>query len=48
MTGMFLCLVGILYLMTAISYVIDGNIGMGIAFSCYSLANIGLYMAGKV
>ena len=48
MSGILLIIVGILYVMTGISYYIEGNTGLAIAFLAYSLANYGLYLAGKV
>lgn len=47
MTGLLLMAVGILYLGTAISYYIDGNTGMAIAFTCYACANFGLYIGAS-
>lgn len=47
MTGVLLGSVGILYLGTSLSYLLDGNLGMAIAFTSYSIANIGLYIAGS-
>ena len=47
MTGYLLVGVGILYGLTALSYVYDKNLGMALAFLCYALANVGLYYGGK-
>lgn len=47
MTGILLGAVSVLYFSTGISYLLQGNPGMGFAFLCYALANIGLYMGAK-
>ena len=46
MSGILLGIVGVLYIFTGINYFLEGNIGLGIAFLSYSLANYGLYLAG--
>lgn len=46
MNGFLLALVAVIYLWVAINYTISGNTGMGLAFAAYSVANIGLYLAG--
>lgn len=47
MTGTLLIVVGVLYVMTGLSYLSDGNVGMCIAFICYAGANFGLYLGAK-
>ena len=39
--------VGVLYVVIGILYFLKGNWGNGLAFICYSLANIGLYFGAK-
>lgn len=46
MSGILLILVGILYLLSSVTYFIHGHIGLGIAFLCYAISNYGLYLAG--
>lgn len=47
MTGALLLGVSVLYLGTAISYIIQGNPSMGFAFLCYALANLGIFYGAK-
>ena len=47
MTSYLMLVVCLLYFAIAIGYYINGNIGLSIAFFCYSLANIGLYISGN-
>lgn len=35
-----------IYLIVGVNYVYQSNIGMGIVFGAYALANLGLLMAG--
>ncbi len=45
MTGIFLGAVSLMYLFAAANYIYTGNVGMGIAFLSYAIANYGLWMA---
>lgn len=46
MSGLLLAIVGVIYLGLAITYYVEGNMGMCITFSAYAVANAGLYIAG--
>ena len=39
--------IGVVYLLVAIQLLLEGKIGLGIAFLGYSLGNVGLYIAAK-
>ena len=40
-------LVAILYTGIGIGYFIAGNLGLGIAFICYAMANLGIWWSGR-
>ena len=48
MSSIAIGLVSILYLVAAFGYYKAGKHGLAMAFVCYSLANIGLIMEGKI
>jgi len=39
--------IGVVYLLVAVQLLVEGKIGLGIAFLGYSLGNVGLYIAAK-
>jgi hypothetical protein len=39
--------IGIVYLLVAVQLLLEGKVGLGIAFLGYSLGNVGLYIAAK-
>ena len=39
--------IGVVYLLVAIQLLVDGKIGLGVAFLGYALGNVGLYIAAK-
>ncbi len=47
MASSLIIIVGILYLITGLDFLIKGNYPMFIIFTSYSLSNVGLYLASK-
>ena len=39
--------IGVVYLVVAIQLLLEGKVGLGVAFLGYSLGNVGLYIAAK-
>lgn len=39
--------IGIVYLLVSVQLLLEGKVGLGIAFLGYSLGNVGLYIAAK-
>jgi hypothetical protein len=39
--------IGVVYLVVAVQLLLQGKVGLGIAFLGYSLGNVGLYLAAK-
>ena len=39
--------IGVVYLLVAIQLLVEGKIGLGVAFLGYALGNVGLYIAAK-
>lgn len=39
--------IGVVYLLVAVQLLLEGKLGLGIAFLGYSLGNVGLYLAAK-
>jgi len=39
--------IGVVYLLVSVQLLIEGKVGLGIAFLGYSLGNVGLYIAAK-
>jgi hypothetical protein len=48
MSGPLIIIVGIIYLFVGIDLIIKGQVGLGIAFLAYAIANVGLFMATLV
>ena len=44
MSGWLIALTGVVYSWVAIEQYMKGNIGLGIAYTGYAFANVGLYM----
>ena len=44
MSAQLIAIIGIVYLYVAVSLILKGQVGMGIAFLGYSLGNVGLFM----
>lgn len=42
-----LLVVGLIYTLVALVYLVEGKTGLSIVFLAYALANYGLYLAGK-
>jgi hypothetical protein len=47
MASWLIALIGVVYLLVAAQLLLEGKIGLGIAFLGYSLGNVGLYLAAK-
>lgn len=47
MTGILLIIVGVLYIGVGMGYAAQGNWGMAFAFTCYALANYGIYLGAR-
>jgi hypothetical protein len=39
--------IGVVYLVVAVQLLLQGKVGLGVAFLGYSLGNVGLYIAAK-
>ena len=39
--------IGVVYLVVAVQLLLEGKMGLGVAFLGYSLGNVGLYLAAK-
>lgn len=39
--------IGVVYLLVAVQLLLEGKVGLGIAFLGYSFSNVGLWMAAK-
>jgi hypothetical protein len=39
--------IGVVYLLVAVQLLVEGKIGLGIAFLGYALGNVGLYLAAR-
>ena len=39
--------IGVVYLLVAVQLLLEGKVGLGVAFLGYSLGNVGLYIAAK-
>ena len=39
--------IGVVYLVVAIQLLLEGKVGLGVAFLGYSLGNVGLFLAAK-
>jgi len=39
--------IGVVYLVVAVQLLLEGKVGLGVAFLGYSLGNVGLYLAAK-
>ena len=39
--------IGAVYLLVSLQLLVEGKVGLGIAFLGYSLGNVGLYIAAK-
>jgi len=39
--------IGVVYLVVAVQLLLEGKVGLGVAFLGYSLGNVGLYIAAK-
>jgi len=47
MSGWLIALTGCIYAFVSLEQFMKGNIGLGIAYTGYSFANIGLYLLAK-
>ena len=47
MAGWLMFVVAIIYVFTAIDLSLKGHYGMALAFLCYAISNIGMYLANK-
>lgn len=47
MIPILLALVGMIYLAVSLSYYLDGNSGMSLAFAAYAISNLGIYLGAK-
>lgn len=48
MNSILIIIVGIIYLIVGLQYFVQGNLGMGLVFCSYSVANYGLYLVGHI
>jgi len=48
MASWLIALIGFVYLVVAVSLLMTGKTGLGIAFIGYSLGNVGLYMEARL
>lgn len=39
--------IGVVYLVVAVQLLLEGKVGLGVAFCGYALGNVGLYLAAK-
>ena len=39
--------IGVVYLLVAVQLLVEGKIGLGIAFLGYALGNVGLFLAAR-
>jgi hypothetical protein len=39
--------IGVVYLVVSVQLLLEGKVGLGVAFLGYSLGNVGLYIAAK-
>jgi hypothetical protein len=39
--------IGVVYLVVAVQLLLEGKVGLGVAFLGYSLGNVGLFLAAK-
>ena len=39
--------IGVVYLLVGVQLLVEGKIGLGIAFLGYALGNVGLYLAAR-
>lgn len=47
MAGWLIAGIGVVYLLVSVQLLIEGKVGLSIAFLGYSLGNVGLYIAAK-
>jgi hypothetical protein len=47
MTAILLLVVAVIYVGVSLSYYMDGNVGMAVAFFAYATSNVGLYFGAK-
>jgi hypothetical protein len=47
MAAWLIAAIGVVYLVVAVQLLLQGKVGLGIAFLGYSLGNVGLYLAAK-
>lgn len=47
MASWLIAFIGVVYMVVALQLMIEGKVGLSIAFIGYSLGNVGLYIAAK-
>jgi len=47
MAAWLIAIIGVVYLVVAVQLLLQGKIGLGIAFVGYALGNVGLYIAAR-
>lgn len=47
MAAWLIAFIGVVYLVVAVQLLMQGKVGLGIAFLGYALGNVGLYIAAK-
>ena len=47
MAAWLIAAIGVVYLVVSVQLLIEGKLGLSIAFLGYSLGNVGLYLAAK-
>ena len=47
MAAWLIAVIGVVYLVVAVQLLLQGKIGLGVAFLGYSFSNIGLWMAAR-
>lgn len=47
MAAWLIAIIGVVYLVVAVQLLLQGNLGLGVAFIGYSLGNLGLYIVAR-
>lgn len=47
MSANLIAFIGVVYLVVSVSLLIEGKVGLSVAFLGYSIGNVGLYLAAR-
>lgn len=47
MNGILLLIVSAIYMIVGIRYYVESNVGLSLAFICYSIANLGIWWSSR-